>query len=329
MTEPLCLLTLFTIGSNGINWLSEDCGANIKALNSGKRIQEFLFHPTQRSWALAASWTTCAEFSDEPCRIYKELYYTKDIGENWNYMTNYVFDFEWGTSKLAFESGAAIPDDRVFVTRDATNKKHQTTSRKLSWSVDIDLYYSDDYFETSKMLLEQGNTIIKTPQYMFVSCSNEDMVRVDIYSATYRSGFTNLKKAHLPPEAQLTTTFTLMDTSEDQVFLFLENKGLTTPFGTVYISDSNGRAFATSLENVIKGNAVDFERVTSLDGTFIANKYAPNKSQTFAPKKRGGNGYNHGSHYVEDEWDEADLIAEEQRHASHSRMGGTRNEKQR
>jgi hypothetical protein len=28
--------------------VSEDCGANIKALNSGKRIQEFLFHPTQR-----------------------------------------------------------------------------------------------------------------------------------------------------------------------------------------------------------------------------------------------------------------------------------------
>jgi len=89
------------VGTNGINWVSEDCGGNIKGLNSGKRIQEFLYHPTQRSWALAAAWTSCAEFEDEPCRIYKELYYTKNMGEDWEYMTNYVFDFEWGQSTTA------------------------------------------------------------------------------------------------------------------------------------------------------------------------------------------------------------------------------------
>lgn len=89
------------LGTSGINWISEDCGANISALNAGKKVQEFLFHPTQRAWALGASWTTCAEFVDEPCRIYKELYYTKNIGQEWIYITNYVFDFEWGQSKHA------------------------------------------------------------------------------------------------------------------------------------------------------------------------------------------------------------------------------------
>ena len=273
--QYLLILLKFIQGTNGINWASEDCGGSVRALNSGKRIQEFLFHPSERSWALAASWTTCAEFLDEPCRIYKELYYTKDAGENWNYITNYVFDFEWGSSPLADYNQIDIPKDRIWVTRDATNNRHQNHSRKLSWSVEIDLYYSDDYFESSVLALEQGNTIIKTPQYMFVSCSNEDQLRVNIYVSTYRSGFTKMKKARLPPEALLTTTFTLMDTSEEQVFLFLENKGLNTPFGSVYISDAEGRSFTLSLENVIKGQAVDFERVTSLDGTFIANKYAP------------------------------------------------------
>jgi len=33
----------------------------------------------------------------------------------------------------------------------------------MKWSVDIDLYYSDDYWKTNVMALEQGNTIIKTP----------------------------------------------------------------------------------------------------------------------------------------------------------------------
>jgi len=148
----------------------------------------------------------------------------------------------------------------------------------LKWSTDIDLYYSDDYWKTNVMALEQGNTIIKTPEYMFVSCSNEDQVRVTIYAATWRTGFLNLKKARLPLDAKMTTTFTLMDTNEEQVFLFLENKGSRTPFGSVYISDAMGRAFSLSLENVIKGAAVDFERVTSLDGTFLANKYSPSKS---------------------------------------------------
>jgi len=89
------------LGTTGINWVTEDCGANIRALNAGKFIQEFMFHPTQRSWALAASWTSCAEFQSEPCKIYKELFVTKNLGEEWNYMTNYVYDFEWGQSIYA------------------------------------------------------------------------------------------------------------------------------------------------------------------------------------------------------------------------------------
>ena len=108
---------------------------------------------------------------------------------------------------------------------------------------------------------------------MFVSCANQDQVRVSVYTSTYRSGFTNLRKAELPRDALATTTFTLMDTSEDQVFLYLENKGQKTPFGNLYISDEGARSFSLSIQNIIKGNAVDFERVTSLDGTFIANKY--------------------------------------------------------
>jgi hypothetical protein len=76
--------------------VSNDCGNNVRALNTGKRIHEFMYHPTQPQWALAASWTSCAEFIDEPCKIYKELYYTKTMGEEWTYITNYVYDFEWG-----------------------------------------------------------------------------------------------------------------------------------------------------------------------------------------------------------------------------------------
>lgn len=69
-------LVVFT-GTNGINWVTEDCGVNIRGLNSGKKIHEYEPHPTQRNWALAAGWTSCADFDEyEDCKIVKELYLT-------------------------------------------------------------------------------------------------------------------------------------------------------------------------------------------------------------------------------------------------------------
>jgi len=134
-----------------------------------------------------------------------------------------------------------------------------------------------------------------------------------------------MKKARLPREALTTTTFTLMDTSEQQVFLYLENKGQKTPFGNLYISDADARTFSLSIENVIKGNAVDFERVTSLDGTFIANKFMFNKKNAIVNRKMS----KLINEYEQREFDEADMIAEEERQASKSRMGkGPVNKKQ-
>lgn len=43
--------------------------------------------------------------------------------------------------------------------------------------------------------------------------------------------------------------------------------------GNLYISDAEGHSFSLSMENVIQGSSVDFERVQSLDGTFIVNRY--------------------------------------------------------
>lgn len=102
-----------------------------------------------------------------------------------------------------------------------------------------------------------------------------------------------------------------MDTSESQVFLFIENHGTSTPFGNLYISDEKGRSFTLSMANVIKGQAVDFEKVSSLDGTFIINRY--NKLDPSKAAKRPS---------VEiREFDAADIIAEEARKSRMQRPG--------
>ena len=66
-----------------------------------------------------------------------------------------------------------------------------------------------------------------------------------------------------------------MDSGDGQVFLFLNDKGEGTPFGGVYVANEFGRYFSLSLDNVIQGEQVDFERIDSLKGTYIANKYSP------------------------------------------------------
>lgn len=259
-----------------------------------------MFHPNQRNWALAASWTNCAEFGTEPCKIYKELFVTKNLGEEWTYLTNYVYDFEWGQTKFAESKGVKIPPERVFVTRDDDAKGHQSDNKDHTWSTQIDLFVSDDLFRTNTKILEQGNTIVRTPQYMFIAVSHADERRVKIYSSNYESGFMKFRKVRLPRDAVLSNTFTLMDTSEQQVFLFIENHGETTPFGNLYISDEKGRSFTLSMTNVIKGHAVDFEKVNSLDGTYVINRY--NKAV------RDQKSYRKADYK---EFDEVDIIAEE------------------
>ena len=117
------------IGTKGINWVTEDCGASIKALNSGKSIEEIQFHPTQRDWALAASWTDCdPDNKDEDgCKLFKELYVTKNMGADWTFLTNYVFDFEWGYTTKTSQNGEVvdkIPEERIFFTREPDAEKN-------------------------------------------------------------------------------------------------------------------------------------------------------------------------------------------------------------
>ena len=136
------------------------------------------------------------------------------MGEEWTFMTNYVYDFEWGQSVYAKEKGIKIPDERIFVTRDETATGHQSEGRSNVWSTNIDLFSSDDFFHSSQKILEQGNTLVKSNQFMFVAVSHSDERRIQIYSSNYESGFMKLRKVRLPKDAMLSNTFTLMDTSE-------------------------------------------------------------------------------------------------------------------
>lgn len=67
------------------------------------------------------------------------------------------------------------------------------------------------------------------------------------------------------------------------------------------------------MTNVIKGTAVDFEKVNSLDGTYIINRYNKNLPGQISKKKL----------QPIKEFDETDIIAEEQRKSRMRRPSST------
>jgi hypothetical protein len=87
---------------------------------------------------------------------------------------------------------------------------------------------------------------------MFIAKANKKEM-VEIYVATSLQGFLNFDKGKLPVDALASKTFTVMDTSEQSVFLHVQNHGPNTPLGTIFISDGSGKLFSLSLENVIRG----------------------------------------------------------------------------
>ena len=76
------------------------------------------------------------------------------------------------------------------------------------------------FFKTKKLALNNGNSIIKTDHYMFIAKATKREL-VEIYVSNVLHGFLNFERTRLPTEAVTSKTFTVMDTSEETVFLHI------------------------------------------------------------------------------------------------------------
>jgi len=112
-----------------------------------------------------------------------------------------------------------------------------------------------------------------TDYYMFVAKAiSADTVKIHVSRA--EGGFLDFKLARLPNNYHLTDHFTVLDTNEKSVFLYVSDHTKMNPVGNLFISDGFGYRFSHSLENIVKQHHnVDFEAVESMEGTFLANRY--------------------------------------------------------
>lgn len=103
MQSPVDKQFMFFIGSEGANWYTDDCGASIQVVNSGRPIKEFQFHPTERQWILASAFRDCDSNTGDECYQSKELYVSKDLGKTWTFTADYVIQFSWYISSIIKE----------------------------------------------------------------------------------------------------------------------------------------------------------------------------------------------------------------------------------
>lgn len=266
-------LVLF-MGTHGINWITEDCGRKIKALNHGRKIHELVFHPTERNWLLASAYTIHEDFVNEPYKNFKEVFSTQDLGENWKILLGYVLQFNWGVASEEHIK-AGIPKQRIIATYDPKGKGHQ---KEIGWNYKFDLIYSDDFFVTKKIGLQKGNKFLITKDYMYVAqVVDQDAQEVmllssnpKLYNRHYE--FTPIEINNIS-EKFIEHSYTFLDYTENSVFLHINHFGKNSRYGHVYISDSTGNNFSLSLANNIRShdNQCDFERIEGLEGLYIAN----------------------------------------------------------
>ena len=258
------------LGTHGINWITEDCGRKVKALNHGRKIQEFIFHPTERSWVLASAYTLCSDFQNEPCKKYKEIFSTQDLGENWNLLLPYVVQFGWGVvSEKQIKKG--IPKERIFITYEPRGKGDQ---KNIGWNYKVDMIYTDDFLRTRKVACHKCNKFLLTEDYLFAAqVVDQELQEVSLLVADPNLHSYSFEPIIINNGRFIEHSYTFVDTTEGSVFLHINHFGQSSKYGHVYSSDSKGLKYSLSLPNNIRSydNQCDFDKLFGMDGIYIAN----------------------------------------------------------
>ena len=136
-----------------------------------------------------------------------------------------------------------------------------------------------------KTILDRGNKFLVSPEFFFaVQVDDEDAQSVKMLIGSSKTSKYELEPIILPTKhhtkkqkggKMLEHSYTILDTSEGQVFLQINHEGDRAKYGNIYISDSTGLRYSLSLHNNARdaSGQCDFEKIAGLEGIFLANAY--------------------------------------------------------
>jgi hypothetical protein len=270
--SPVDTKIVYFIGNKGVNWVSEDCGDNLKSLNEDKKIHDFKFHPTQREWALSSKYTECTDFGEDDCDLHPEVYVTTDLGKKWIKLQSSVIQYEWGKQSNEDDT----PDKQVVVV-----KHSDDAEETIGWNKNNKIIMSNDFFKTKKTLLAGGNYFKLTKDYLYAGKVTKKGQKI-LTRALKKYGYNNFYDMKISKKNLHQFDFSVIESSTGAVFLFVTRPLKQAISGNVYLSDATGTGFSLNLERVPFANSKEFDflEIESLEGVIIANTFDSESIQT-------------------------------------------------
>jgi hypothetical protein len=256
--------TLAILGSDRVNWITNNCGKSWKKIKTEVPIKQIKFHPTNESFLLASSENAvCSDEKEDDedssisCRNESNLYLSSDKGDNWSVIQSKVLKYDW----VWDYSQNMTPSSRIVIV-------------KMIKANEYYLKVTDDYFKSTVYERINGFDYVVTDKFIFIT----DMVRT-------KTGELQLQVSNLGSDVKLSPIqipvkklkhhlYFIIEPHIGGILLFICHNKISK-YGSLYKSDSTGKVFSLVLKNIpINGDAPEIEKITGLDGIIIANTYS-------------------------------------------------------
>lgn len=258
------------LGDEGMHVLSKDNGKTYSPIHHAHRLGEFKLHPRKPNLMLASTLTARCYTEDVDGLCYKHLLISDDYGASWRIIQDYVVQFDWVHNMKSFTSG--YDEEAIFATMHGQEHKHRGHQVFGKWDDRVDFVVSSDRFLTHTVLVPRGNRYLFTERYMAVAQVEKDGAHV-VLQLSSDGG-----KKFFPAELEYPMTqhsYTILDTSNDAIFLHVNHNGEHAQWGNVYISNSIGTNFSLTLPHNRRdaNGKCDFEKLQSMEGVYVANYF--------------------------------------------------------
>ena len=291
------------IGVDIVTWVSESCGAEAKPIHSFETIINVKFHPMEREWILFSSLSIFSLKNDENSGNTFNLYFSKRIGSPLKLLRNNVVDYSWGIEDHTYLEHIAIT--RIYASIHTGNDDISAGISPDKWLNSIDFYYSDDFFKTESLILSKGNKFLLKNHILFVVQLQDELAQtVKLYIAKARRSVLNLQEIEVPVTHLTQSTYTILDSDKESIFIHINHFNAMSPFGHIYVLNKKGKEASLSLLNNRRnseGNA-DFEKIAGFHGIYLGNVLDHHKAQLIEREYRDyqGNG-DFGRYLIESE----------------------------
>ncbi|XP_077370323.1 sortilin-like [Festucalex cinctus] len=198
----------------------------------------------------------------------KDLWLTKDFGQNWKKIHTMVCMAKWGTKNAIFFS---------------TNHNGSCSARG-----ELEMWRTTDFGETFKRIVPKIYSFGLGGRFLFASVMTGEATERMLHVSVDHGDHWNMAQLSAIGPHQF---YSILGASNEMVFMHVDGPK-DDGIGTIYVSDDRGTVFSKSLERHLyttTGGDTDFTNITSLRGVFTTSVMGEDKSvKTVVTRDMGG-----------------------------------------